>query len=404
MYLNNPSHIDHVKCINAGLVYKIIDQMGQISRIELSKLSQLAPASITKITRELIDAGLIKQTQDQNSSSRGRPATGLIVEYDAWQFISVRIGIGVGTVALHSIAGNIMIDLPFEIKDQDQEALSETILRELYSFFETQEQSIKHIICIAITVNGHIDSVNGIVKSMPYYNITDWDIVSELHQETGLPILLDKDVHAWALAEYIFGNSQQEANSILVSVQPAAISAAIMLDGYIVNSSRSNVGDIGNIPMPLKDCSGTAPLESLVSWSRIIERAKQALEAGLESSIQGKDISLDNICYAAKSGDAVCQDVMKEFGYYLGKAIAILANTFNPEKILVGGEVNIARDVFYPEILNVLQAELPAKYVEQLQIDQTVFYSEATMPGAALVKQKLYEGDLLLQTVENYCR
>ncbi|MCO7034743.1 transcriptional regulator, partial [Vibrio paracholerae] len=56
MYMAQPGHIDHIKQINAGRVYKLIDQKGPISRIDLSKESELAPASITKITRELIDA------------------------------------------------------------------------------------------------------------------------------------------------------------------------------------------------------------------------------------------------------------------------------------------------------------------------------------------------------------
>jgi len=50
-----PGHIDQIKQINAGAVYRLIDQRGPISRIELSKSTQLAPASITKIVRELLN-------------------------------------------------------------------------------------------------------------------------------------------------------------------------------------------------------------------------------------------------------------------------------------------------------------------------------------------------------------
>ena len=60
---HNPGHIDQIKQINAGAVYRLIDQLGPISRIELSKQANLAPASITKITRELLDAHLIKEEE-----------------------------------------------------------------------------------------------------------------------------------------------------------------------------------------------------------------------------------------------------------------------------------------------------------------------------------------------------
>ncbi|MFR2696675.1 MAG: transcriptional regulator, partial [Proteus mirabilis] len=51
-----PSHIDHVKQFNLGTVFRLIDEHGPISRISLSKKATLAPASITKITRELVEA------------------------------------------------------------------------------------------------------------------------------------------------------------------------------------------------------------------------------------------------------------------------------------------------------------------------------------------------------------
>lgn len=69
MYVAQPGHIDHIKRNNAGTVYKLIDKFGPISRIELSKRSQLAPASITKITRELLEAHLIKETEYQNQAA-----------------------------------------------------------------------------------------------------------------------------------------------------------------------------------------------------------------------------------------------------------------------------------------------------------------------------------------------
>ena len=47
---NQPGHIDQIKQTNAGAVYRLIDQLGPVSRIDLSRLAQLAPASITKIT------------------------------------------------------------------------------------------------------------------------------------------------------------------------------------------------------------------------------------------------------------------------------------------------------------------------------------------------------------------
>lgn len=56
-------YIDKIKQANAGGVYRLIDQLAPISRIELSKRAHLAPASITKIVRELLEVHLVKEVE-----------------------------------------------------------------------------------------------------------------------------------------------------------------------------------------------------------------------------------------------------------------------------------------------------------------------------------------------------
>lgn len=65
-------NVDLVKQLNSAAVYRLIDQYGPISRIQIAEQSQLAPASVTKITRQLIERGLIKEV-DQQASTGGPP-------------------------------------------------------------------------------------------------------------------------------------------------------------------------------------------------------------------------------------------------------------------------------------------------------------------------------------------
>ncbi len=80
---SQPGHIDQIKQTNAGAVYRLIDQLGPVSRIDLSRLAQLAPASITKIVREMLEAHLVQELEIKEAGSRGRPAVGLMVETEA---------------------------------------------------------------------------------------------------------------------------------------------------------------------------------------------------------------------------------------------------------------------------------------------------------------------------------
>ena len=80
------ANVDLVKQMNSAVVYKLIDQQGPISRIQISEISQLAPASVTKITRHLLVRGLIKEVEQQESTG-GRRATSIVAEHKHFRSI-----------------------------------------------------------------------------------------------------------------------------------------------------------------------------------------------------------------------------------------------------------------------------------------------------------------------------
>ena len=84
---NQPGHIDQIKQTNAGAVYRLIDQLGPVSRIDLSRLAQLAPASITKLSVRCSKHTRCKSWKSKKGN-RGRPAVGLVVETEARHYLS----------------------------------------------------------------------------------------------------------------------------------------------------------------------------------------------------------------------------------------------------------------------------------------------------------------------------
>ena len=100
-------NIDLVKQLNGAVVYRLIDRSGPISRIQIAEQSQLAPASVTKITRQLLERGLIKEV-DQQASTGGRRAISIISEHRAFQTIGVRLGRHDATIALFDLSGRAL--------------------------------------------------------------------------------------------------------------------------------------------------------------------------------------------------------------------------------------------------------------------------------------------------------
>lgn len=404
MYMAQPGHIDHIKQINAGRVYKLIDQKGPISRIDLSKESELAPASITKITRELIDAHLIHETTVQEAISRGRPAVGLQTNNLGWQFLSMRLGRGYLTIALHELGGEVLIDTKIDIHEIDQDDVLARLLFEIEEFFQTYAAQLDRVTSIAITLPGLVNSEQGIVLQMPHYNVKNLALGPEIYKATGLPVFVANDTRAWALAEKLFGHSQDVDNSVLISIHHG-LGAGIVLDGRVLQGRHGNIGELGHIQIDPQGkrchCGNYGCLETVASSQAIRDQVTARIQAEEPSCLATvEEISIEDICAAAADGDPLAVDVIQQLGRYLGAAIAIVINLFNPEKILIGGVINQAKSILYPSIEQCIREQSLPVYHQDLKLVESRFYKQATMPGAALIKQALYDGLLLMKVVE----
>lgn len=404
MYMAQPGHIDHIKQVNAGRVYKLIDLRGPISRIDLSKQSELAPASITKITRELMEAHLIHETTVQEATTRGRPAVGLQTNNEGWQFLSMRLGRGYLTIALHELGGDVLIDTKIDIHERDQDDVLARLLHEIDEFFQTYAEQLDRVTSIAVTLPGLVNSEQGIVLQMPHYNVENLALGPEIYKETGLPVFIANDTRAWALAEKLFGNSQDNDNSVLISIHHG-LGAGIILDGRVLQGRHGNIGELGHIQInkegKLCHCGNRGCLETVASSQAIREQVKERIAQGESSSLEGiEDVTIEQICAAAAEGDPMAVEVIEQLGHYLGSAIAIVINLFNPEKILIGGVVNQAKNVLYPAIQKCIEEQSLQVYHQDLELMESRFYKQATMPGAALIKQALYDGQLLMKVIE----
>ena len=403
MYIAQPGHIDHIKQINAGRVYKLIDQFGPISRIDLSKLSELAPASITKITRELIEAHLVHETVVQEATSRGRPAVGLQTDNEGWQFLSMRLGRGYLAISLHELGGEVIIDTKIDIHEIEQEDVLARLLHEIDEFFQTYSDQLDRVTSIAITLPGFVNSEQGIVLQMPHYNVKNLPLGPEIYKATGLPVFIANDTRAWALAEKLFGNSQQNDNSVLISIHHG-LGAGIVVDGRVLQGRHGNIGELSHIQIDpngkLCHCGNRGCLETVASSQAIREEVTNRLQNGERSSISPDNVTIENICAAAAEGDPLAVDVIEKLGRYLGSAIAIVVNLFNPEKVLIGGVINRAKSILYPAIKTCIEQQSLPAYYQNLEIVESRFYKQATMPGAALIKQALYDGELLMRVIE----
>lgn len=400
---SQPGHIDQIKQTNAGSVYRLIDQLGPVSRIDLSRLAQLAPASITKIVRELLEAHLVQETEIQEAGSRGRPAVGLMVETEAWHYLAVRISRGDIHLALRDLSSKLVVEEQLELALVDETPFLNRVLSHIDQFFIRHQNLLERLTAIAITLPGIIDTENGIIHCMPFYDVKDVPLGETLEAHTGVPVYIQHDISAWTMAEALFGASRG-ARDVIQVVIDHNVGAGVITDGRLLHAGSSSLVEIGHTQVDPYGkrcyCGNHGCLETIASVESVLELTQVRMQQSMSSMLHQKPLTVDWLCQAALQGDLLAKDIISSIGTNVGRILAIMVNLFNPQKILIGSPFNQAADILFPAIGDCIrQQSLPA-YSKHIAVEQTQFSNRGTMAGAALVKDALYNGTLLIRLLQ----
>lgn len=209
------------------------------------------------------------------------------------------------------------------------------INRELEQLLKESGISMKQLRGIGIGAPGPLDSKNGVITSPP--NLKGWiDVpVSRLvEQYFQIPVSLENDANAAALAEKLTGAAQENDNFAYLTVS-TGIGAGIVAEGKLLRGLKGNAGDIGHTVIDPSfgkcTCGQYGCLEWIASGTAI---ARQG------SAIMGKDISTKDVFNLYLSGNQEITRLIERVFRVLGVACVSVINTFDTEKIVIGGGVS----------------------------------------------------------------
>ena len=204
---------------------------------------------------------------------------------------------------------------------------------------------------IGIGVPGPVDFSIGTVVSPPI--MPGWDcypIIQTVQQWfPAANVVVDNDVNVMALGEINQGAGRDVDNLIFVKIG-TGIGAGIICDGRIYRGSNGCAGDIGHIGVdksgPLCHCGNRGCLETVASGPAIAERSLAAALAGQSPILlahfenNGNMLRSEDVGEAAREGDALALEMIRESGQFIGDVLAGLVNFYNPQMIVIGGGVS----------------------------------------------------------------
>lgn len=391
------ANLDHIKQVNSATIYKVIEKHAPISRVKIANVSKLAPASVTKITRQLLEQGIICETARQ-ASTGGRCAISLAPNTDNIHVLAVRIGQKTLSLSCYNLAAEQLSTKQIKIKSEDEQTLPVLLISAIDSFIKKQPKKTGKISAIAISLSGLINPKKGVVLYTPYHSLANFPLAEKIEQHFQLPAFIGNHTRSLALAEHYFGASKECLDSILISIHHG-VGSGIIIEGKALLGQNFNIGEIGHIqanPAGRRcHCGNFGCLETEVSDTVIVEKVARAIKQGSFSRLSLDSLNIEKIYQAAEDNDPLCQKIVEDAATYLGKAIAILINLLNPQKIIIAGKIIRAKTSLLSTIEQCIAHQALPNFQHKVQIETSLLQPDTTLAAFSLIKQAIYEGDLL---------
>lgn len=216
-----------------------------------------------------------------------------------------------------------------------------------------EERGIKdsQVVGVGAGAPGPFDEDGTIFKAVNL-GWSEFNMKNELHDLVKIPVKCGNDANVAALGEYWRGGGQGYKDMLMVTLG-TGVGGGIIHNGKIFNGANGAAGEIGHIHINDDEtltcgCGKKGCLEQYASATGANLLMKRVLEASEEDSVlRGKDYTCRDIFDAAKKGDKLANEAITQYGEYLGKGLAMIASTINPEIIVFGGGVSKAGDILF---------------------------------------------------------
>ena len=212
---------------------------------------------------------------------------------------------------------------------------------------------------VGIGAPGPLDRDQGLVIVAPNLGWKNFPLRQRISDRTGLPATLDNDANCATVGEWWQGAARGGRHVVGLTIG-TGIGGGLIVDGKLFHGASDVAGEIGHTTIELNGrhckCGNYGCLEAYASGPAIATRAREVLvREGTESLIpQMVDGDLECITAAtvydaARQGDAVANEIVRDTGRYLGAGVANLLNIFNPDVVVVAGGVTAAGErLFVP--------------------------------------------------------
>lgn len=325
-------------------IFERVRAAGLMPRVQVAKELAVSPASVTTLTSELIELGLLEEvsTQRDSDSGRGRPAVSLGVRSAAYHVAGIKLSDRSHTAVIMDFAGNLVADesmtrIPGAERPEELIIATETILSRVCA---KAGLDLHQLSAIGLGLPGFVDAQQGVVHWSPVLTERQVPIAAATAARLGVPVYIDNDANLVTLAELWFGAGRTLSDFAVVTIEHG-VGMGLVLNHRIYRGAKGLGMELGHTKVHLDGalcrCGQRGCLEAYVADYALAREATTALNWSSRET-NSMTVLLESLYDHAKAGNAAARSIFHRAGRYLALGLANVVNLFDPELIILSGE------------------------------------------------------------------
>lgn len=365
-----------VKVNNKSLVLQTIKDHGPLSRADISQRLGLTKGTISSLVNELLNAYLCYETGPGESSGGRRPVM-LLFNQSSGYSIGIDLGVNYILGILTDLSGNIVHEDKYHFHTTSYENIVVEIKKLIQYLITNCPVSNYGVVGIGIGVPGIVDK-QGVILLAPNLKWKNNDLQKDIKKEFKLPVIIDNEANAGAYGEKFFGAGRNFEDVIYISAG-IGVGVGFILKNELYRGMNGFSGEMGHMIIQTdgKECScgSRGCWELYASEKALLHEAKLILD----SQLKQEELTLENLIELAKTNNKI-KDLFTHVGNYLGIGINNIINTFNPEQIIIGNRLAMAKPLLEKPLKQIIKSFT----LKQHQVNLEITFAELSIYSSAL--------------------
>jgi len=365
----------YIKRMNKSLVLDTIIAHAPISRADIAAKLGLNKATVSTLVAEWLDERLVLET-GLGVSSGGRKPVMLLYNAQAGYAVGVDLGVNYISAALTDLSGAVVARQRQRLRDAEPHAVLERVVALVRALAAQAPSSPYGIVGVGVGVPGIVDG-DGVVLTAPNFGWRDVPLRAMLEAAAGLPACIENEANAGAVGEQRYGIGRDASDTVYISAG-VGIGTGLIVGRELYRGASGFSGELGHMTIQADQglpcgCGSTGCWEMYASEKALLHR--------LAPHPERED--LESVLRLADDGDAAAADALADIGRYLGIGVATILNAFNPEIVIVGNRLALARAYVEQPLLDAVERRSLRQHRRRARIEFASLGLDSAALGAA---------------------